>query len=175
MVKRIISEYGDFIRDTAIVTALFLLIFRFLPAGNGTYGIGNVLGHKVEAESSGLGYSSYVDTTAIAEILTREKPVIEFHPYNAAGQKTPLEAAKDVALTGYFYSTDADGIAVTNIQICSIKDQSGIELLSGRLLQTDTFRFSTAGVYQIEVIATDGKNLYSKMQFSVPVSNSTKE
>ena len=172
MLKKLTNSYGSFVLETTVVTALILL-FLFLPAGDGKYGIGNVLSGKVE--SDGIDYSSYADSSAAANVLGQSKPVIKYYPYDASGTKVRIVTEKDVVLTSYFKCTDTEGSDILNVKITSIKDKTGTELLSDKLTTADTFRFTSSGIYDIEVVATDSRNQYSIMKISVPVASKRQE
>ena len=167
MLKKLTGTYGEFVMDAAIAMALILLIL-FIPAGNGRFGVRNLLSGNIE--SGGVDYFAYADSGAVANVLGKPKPVIAYHPYDASGAKMGIVAGKDVALVAYFKCTDADGAEVQDVKVTSITDKSGTELLADRITGTETFRFPSCGTYEVEVTATDGTNQYSIKKISIPVT-----
>lgn len=167
MIKKVIKEYSNIVLEFSIVIGLILLVFFGLPAGNGKFGIANILAENVNTD--GVDYASFIDTAATGAVLGKAKPSVEYYPYDAAGIKKDIVVNKDVNISGYIKCKDSEGNTVTRIRITSITDETGTELLVNDLKEADTFRFDAVGTYHVTVTATDKNNQQKTVKINIPV------
>ncbi len=173
MIKKVIKEYSDIVLEFSIVIALILLVFFGLPAGNGKFGMANILAKNVDTD--GVDYGSFVDSAVTGTVLGKAKPTVEFYPYDLTGKRMNIVANKDINISSYFKCEDSEGNAVTRIRITSIKDGTGTELLTNDLKETDTFRFDAVGTYNVTVTATDSNNQKNTVEVNIPVTSKKQE
>lgn len=168
MLKKVISSLTDIGIELTIGIAIILLVFFGLPAGNGTYGLGNVLASKINTD--GVDYTAYTDAVVTSDIMGRKKPTIVYYPYDEAMNRISIITNQDIVLCKFFQCLDADGSEVSDVQIQSIKDKNDTELLTEELGLTDTFQFSISGIYTVQIEATDTKNQTTTAEIQIPVN-----
>lgn len=173
MIKKVIKEYSNIVLEFSIVIGLILLVFFGLPAGNGKFGIANILAKNVNTD--GVDYSSFADSAVTGTVLGKTKPTVEFHPYDPTGRKVNIVFNKDVNISSFFKCEDSEGNTVTRIRITSIRDSTGAELLTSDLKETDTFRFAAIGTYTVTVTATDSNNQQKTVEVNIPVTGKRQE
>lgn len=155
----IVKMYGKFILEGIAVICLTLFLFGDRN-GSEYKGILENMGSRLPVEEK--GYDSYTDFRAIyIEESRKNAPVIE---YAAGAQQTGT-----IILSQVIRAIDYDG-NVLPIVIWSIRNMDGEELIESYNPDSAEIVLEQAGIYTIEVSATDDGNRTTGCSIRMPVN-----
>ena len=159
--KQVITNFGYFLLEGTALLLLMLLLFHQMTETGSDESIFSAVGSHLQIEH--INYSQYKD---FKETFVLESEKTQPAVFYQGGHLTTGTAC----LTDVIHARDYAGNALP-IQISSIKNMHGIELIESFSPDTANITLSESGIYTISVSAIDDGNRLTTCTITVPVNN----
>ncbi len=158
--EKVIRQYGKFLLAVAIIVILMGTLFFGVTDAAGNRGILKMIGAQLKGEEQ--TQKPHQEFQNLEEELRVPPPDITC---SYAGE---LKTGQ-IPLSEYIRAIDSEG-ALLPFQILCIKDPAEREITGSYQKDTGILSVETAGLYLIEVSATDAGNRKTKVQITLPVN-----
>lgn len=158
--EKVIRQYGKFLLAAAIIVVLIGTLFFGITDAAGNRGILKMIGAQLKGEER--TQKPHQEFQDLEEELCVPPPEITC---SYAGELKTGE----IPLLEYIRAIDSEGVLLP-FQILCIKDPAEREITEAYQKETGILSVETAGLYLLEVSATDAGNRKTKVQITLPVN-----
>lgn len=158
--EKVIRQYGKFLLAAAIIVILMGTLFFGITDAAGNRGILKMIGAQLKGEEQ--TQKSHQEFQNLEEELCVPPPDITCSYEGEIRTGT-------IQLSEYIRAVDSEG-ALLPFQILCIKDPAEREITEAYQKETGILSVETAGIYLLEVSATDAGNRKKKVQITLPVN-----
>lgn len=160
--KIIIQQYGGYLLDVLCLSLLITLLFSGIRDEHGNQGVHKIVGAEVQSYTKGKDYKSYTDYDVYRSESDKEPPKIVY-----GGIVQP--SIGNWYIPDSISATDYRGESLL-VQISSIVNPDGMELVDSYNSQTKEVLLASPGIYEFTVSATDRENRKTTSRIRIPVN-----
>lgn len=159
------EEYGKTL--LSVIAVCLLVIFLFGASDDGFL-------YQMEdrAEEIESPYTESWKAEEVGEIVSRKEPVIHLREQSAGGADI-YQPGKEYDLAELIWAQDDSGQEL-EVRIADVREKETGESIfwntDGTLRQNaDSFRFPEKGIYEVDILAVDSKNIVTGKTIDIPV------